>query len=312
MGKRKAAVLKEKRRFSNKQLVILSIISASIIVLGSVLSFLLLQKPIKFSLNAAIIDQLGEEFQSSEFNETGVVASILKSVGFNVSHHKSETINVAFCKGLARYNYGIIIMRTHSATRLNETIVDLFTSEEFSERDYVSEQENGLLTKGYYSWKPEKFYFAITPKFIKNLEGCFPKSIVIAMGCNSLNETCKEMAEAFIKKGAKAYIGWTGLVETSHTDNETIRLLRKFLLENKTLSKAVGTIKLDPFYGSRMKYHPLGAGNLTISSRIAEAKNPSTHQSAITFFGPIIMVCIYRVMPKIRRILNPAYVKLAC
>lgn len=123
----------------------------------------------------------------------------------------------------------------------------------------------------------EKFYFAITPKFIENLEGRFPRSIVIAMGCNSLNKTCTEMAEAFIKKGAKTYIGWTGLVQPSHTDNETIRLLRKFLVENKTLSEAVGPIKHDPFYGSTIEYYPLGAGNLTISSLVAEVKNSSTH-----------------------------------
>ncbi|MDI6905715.1 MAG: hypothetical protein QMD13_09600 [Candidatus Bathyarchaeia archaeon] len=312
MKRKKEKGPQEKKLFSSKKLIIISILVAAI-VLGFVLSSVLLQtQEAEFSFEATIIDQLGEEFPNSEFNETGVVASILKSAGFNTSYHRSETIDVTFYKGLAKYNYGIIILRAHSATREGETIVDFFTSEKFNVNKYVSEQDNGLLTKGYYSWKPEEFYFAITPKFIENLDGCFPKSIVIAMGCNSLNKTCIEMAEAFIKKGAEAYIGWTGLVKPSHTDNETIRLLRSFLVENKTLSEAVDTVKLDPFYGSGMKYYPLGAGNLTISSLLVEVKGSATHQSAITLFEPIITVYIYRVTLKIRRISNMVYIKLAC
>lgn len=316
MKKRKEKIPQEKKRFSNRKLIAISIILVAAIVLGSMLSgFLLKTQEVQFSLKAAIIDQLGKESPNFEFNETGVVASILKSAGFNVSYHRSETINVAFYKGLAKYNYGIIILRTHSATRKDKTIVDFFTSEEFSEDDYVSEQDNGLLTRGYYSWRLEKFYFAITPKFIENLEGCFPKSIVIAMGCNSLNKTCTEMAEAFIKKGAKAYVGWTGLVETSHTDKETIKLLRMLLEEDKTIFDAVHVITPDYHFRpeSEMSYHPQTVGSLKISDLIVEARASSNHQGAVTLFKPIIMVCVYKFAPKIkRRILNLAYVKLAC
>jgi len=293
MKKRKEKILQEKKLFSNKHLIIISIALISIVVLGLLLSSFLLQtREVEFSLKAAIIDQLGDEAQNSDFNETGVVANILKSTGFDVSYYESKTVSVNFYKGLAGYNYGIIILRSHSAAREGETIVDFFTSEEFNGDRHVSEQNNGWLTKGVYSWKPDKFYFAITPEFIKNLEGCFPKSIVIAMGCNSLNKTCTEMAAAFIEKGAKAYLGWTGLVQRSHTDNETVKLLRKLLVENKTLSKAVGTLDYDLLYRSRMDYYPLEAGDLKISSLIAETNGSSNHQSAVTFFKPMSAVCI--------------------
>jgi len=303
MKKRKQKVPQKKKLFSNKQLIIIAFALAAIIVSGFLLSsFLLPTQEVRFSLKAAIIDQLGEESPNSDFNETGVVANILESAGFSVSYHRSETVNVNFYKGLAKYNYGIIILRSHSATRKGETIVDLFTSEEFSEYEHISEQENGLLTRGYYLWKPGEFYFAITPKFIENLEGCFPKSIVIAMGCNSLNKTCTEMAAAFIEKGAKAYLGWTGLVQCSHTDNETVKLIRQLLVENKTLSKAVGTLDYDPLYGSRMDYYPLEASDLKISSLIAETKSSSNHQSAVTFFKPMSAVCITSfIMYKMRK-----------
>jgi len=306
MKKRKEKVLQEKKLFSSKKLIIISFALAVIIVFGFLLSSFLLQtREVKFSLKAAIIDQLGEEVQNYDFNETGVVANILKNAGFNVSYYESKTVNVTFYKGLATYNYGIIILRAHSATREGETIVDFFTSEKFNVYKHVSEQENGLLTKGYYSWRSGEFYFAITPKFIENLDGCFPKSIVIAMGCNSLNKTCTEMAEAFIKKGAKAYIGWTGLVQASHTDNETIELLRMLLKENKTIKEAVSRISPDwHFYPpvSKLRYYPEWAGGLKISGLIAETKGSSNHQSAVTFFKPMSAVCITSfIMLKIRK-----------
>ena len=303
MTKRKEKILQEKKLFSSKKLIIISIALAVVIVFGFLLSsFLLHTREVEFSLKTAIIDQLGEETQNSDFNETGVVANILKNTGFDLSYYESKTVNVNFYKGLARYNYGIIILRAHSATREGETIVDFFTSEEFNGDKHVSEQNNGWLTKGIYSWMPEKFYFAITPEFIENLEGCFPKSIVIAMGCNSLNKTCTEMAAAFIEKGAKAYLGWTGLVQCSHTDNETVKLIRQLLVENKTLSGAVGTLDYDPLYGSRMDYYPLEASDLRISSLITEAKSSSNHQSAVAFFKPVSAVYITSfIMLEIRK-----------
>jgi hypothetical protein len=198
--------------------------------------------------------------------------------------------------------------------RKDKAIVDFFTSEKFSEHKYEDELNNGLLTKGYYSWKPGEFYFAITPKFIENLEGCFPKSIVIAMGCNSLNKTCTEMAEAFIKKGAKVYIGWTGLVEPSHTDNETIKLLKMLLEENKTIADAVHDITPDFhfFPKSEMSYHPKTVGSLKVSDLIVEAKASSDHQSAITFFKPISAVCITSfILLRIRKNLDKTCTELA-
>jgi hypothetical protein len=295
MKRKKEKVPQEKKLFSNKQLIIAAVLVATI-ALGFLLSAFLLQtREVKFSSKAAIIDQLGKDFPNTEFNET--VASLLENNGFNVSYHRSESVNVTFYKELAKYNYGIIILRAHSALRKGETIVDFFTSEEYSEDKYVSEQDNGLLTRGYYSWEPNKFYFAVTPKFIENLEGSFPKSIIIAMGCNSLNETCIEMANAFINKGAKAYIGWTGLVDSSHTDSETIKLLRRLLDENQTITDAVSKASPDWQYypPSEMKYYPLSAGNLKISDLMAEAKAIATLQSTFCNFEKGFLIYITNV-----------------
>jgi hypothetical protein len=301
MGKRKEAALKEKRRFSNKQLAILSIISISIIVLGSVLSFLLLQTPIKFYLNAAIIDQLGEELPNSQFVDNAT--DILMDAGFNVTYHKSKNLDVNFFKELAKYNYGMIILRVHSALREDSSTVDLFTAELFDEHAHVQDLNNHLLVMGIlnYSRSPQK-YFALTSKFIENLEGCFPKSVVIAMGCWGLKPECKQMAEAFVTRGATVYIGWTNMVDLDHTDDETIKLLRMLLEENETIHEAVGRTSPDWRYYSEMRYYPESAGSLTISSLIVEAKASLNLQSAITSFKPLSVVCITNFIPlKIRK-----------
>lgn len=285
MTRKRKEVSQEKAQLpSKKQLITVSIILAFTIALGSILSFLFLQpSEVAFSLNAAIIDQLGEEFPNPTFVEN--VTNILKIYGFNVTYY-NKTLNVDFFKGLAKYNYGIIILRVHSALREDNSTVDLFTSEEFSSSSHIKEWENGLVVKGILDYSGiQKEYFAITSKFIESLNGNFPKSIVIAMGCWSLKSSVEQMAEAFIKKGAKAYIGWTALVEYSHTDNETLKLLRNLFVENKTLDEAVKAVNPDLYYGGRMEYYPQVAGNLRISDLITEAKVPITSKLQSTILN---------------------------
>ena len=299
----------KEKRISDKKLLVFSMGLITVIVLGFLVYKIFFQTPeIKFSLKAVIIDQLGKHFPKPEFNET--VTNLLEDAGFNVSYYGSEKINVNFYRELAKHDYGIIILRAHSALRADGTTVDLFTSEEYDPNEYDWERRHGLLTKGNYTFKTEfDFYFAITPKFIENLDGYFPKSIVIAMGCNSLNETCTEMAEAFIKKGARAYVGWTEIVLPEDTDYETVRLLEMLLIENKTLADATdGIYREYKEYGtgkiiiSRMKFYPPSVGDLKISELIAEAKASSNHQSAITFFKPVSAVCITSfILFKIRK-----------
>ncbi|MDH7563922.1 MAG: hypothetical protein QHH24_03435 [Candidatus Bathyarchaeota archaeon] len=258
---------------SERKLAVIGVFAAALVVSGVVLSSFLwrAQKP-TFSFKAAIVDQLGgkDQFPNPEFNETGSVASMLREAGFNVTYYRSENVTVNFYRELAKKSYGIILLRTHAAVRTDESLVDLFTSERFKTGIYEYERNNNLLTGAYYSWKPGIYYFAVTYKFIENIEGIFPQSLIIAMGCNTLNENCTEMAEAFIRKGAQAYLGWTGWIQPSHMDNETIKLLRGFLVEGKTLNQVVTTALPDPD-GSRIDLYPSAAGNLTLA-KLSEEK----------------------------------------
>ncbi|MGB9778503.1 MAG: hypothetical protein ACPLW8_03775 [Candidatus Bathyarchaeales archaeon] len=278
MKKKKEQMPKKRKQFTDKRLVIISVALVSIVVLGFLFYQTFMQSPkVEFSFKAAIIDQVGENPPSSPesaraFNET--VTSILEGAGFNVSYHKSESITVNFYKELAKYNYGLIILRAHSALREGETEIDFFTSEKFNENFYSDMQDKGLLTRGNYTWLPGEFYFAITPKFIESLDGYFPNSIVIAMGCWSLKSDYEEMAQAFIKKGAKAYIGWTDAVSMSHSDNSTVRFLQYLLEKNMTISDAIdkcNTFRDLVYYSAEFSYYPSKVGNYKLSDFTASA-----------------------------------------
>jgi len=292
-----------KNRKVPKKLLVLSVGLSATIVLGLIAYKTFFQtQETKFSLKAAIIDQLCEHFPNATFTQRAT--NLLEEAGFSVSYYESKTANVTFYKELAENGYGIIILRVHSALRANETIVDLFTSEPYDENKYLEERRNGLLTKGEYLFEQQsgRFYFAITPKFIENLAGGFPKSVIIAMGCWSLKTECHEMAQSFINKGAKAYIGWTEIVLPNDTDHETARLLEMLLVQNETLESAVAFLALtgshtyhDPDKNitvtSRMEFYPLSERNLKISDLIAEAKTYHT-TSALYNLGSVVAAII--------------------
>ena len=244
MAKNKVTVSKgAKRGISHKKLLLISaILSATIIFSVIIYHFFWRFPEAEFPMRAVVIDQVGADPPSSteemlRFNETAT--SLLRNAGFDVFYYGSEKVKVSLYSELAKNNYGIIILRTHSALRKEETLVDFFTSEEFREGIYSNELNSGLLTIGNYSWTPNKYFFAVTPKFIEKLEGFFPGSIVIAMGCSSLKTGYEEMADAFIKKGAKVYIGWTELVSITHSDNSTLKFLQYFLTDDKTVNEAI-------------------------------------------------------------------------
>jgi hypothetical protein len=127
--------------------------------------------------------------------------------------------------------------------------------------------------------QPAREYFAITSKFIESLQGSFPRSVVIAMGCNTLLPNLQEMAEAFHGKGAEAFIGWAGYVTDANTDSETMKMLESLIVDNQTIGSAVHD-RYDGSYGSRMSYYPKTAQNLKMSDLVSSLSYASSMQFA--------------------------------
>ena len=152
-----------------------------------------------------------------------------------------------------------------------ETPVCLFTSEPYSTKTYLYEQLTDQIVMVSYTMPQPPYYFGIMPEFVaQSMKGSFQNSIIIMMGCEGLNNT--KMAEAFIEKGAKAYISWKGMVSAPHTDQATTHLLQHFLIEKQTLKEAISETSKDagpdPIYKSLLTYYPLEAGDYTIQNII--------------------------------------------
>ncbi|MEM3153504.1 MAG: hypothetical protein QW629_02180 [Candidatus Bathyarchaeia archaeon] len=275
----------------NKKLLVISITLAVIIILGAVIYQLFWRASeieVKFPLKAAIIDQLSEDENLRNQTFVDRITTILEEYNFSVAYYDYTKTNVTFFKGLAKAGFGIIILRLHSALRIDGSTVDFFTSEPYSLDKYEKEQNEGLLVNGTIIYSGRQ-YFAFTSKFVEKLEGTFPKSIIIAMGCQTLNQTAGQpMAKAFCdKKGAKVYIGWSSWVSATHSDEETIKLMQRLLYEDKTLGKAVEEANPDlscvpPSY---LGFYPQTVRNLKISDLIEEAQTSSASTKSKLFKG---------------------------
>jgi cell division protein FtsB len=220
---------------------------------------------------AAIVDQLSLTCPNETFIEAAT--NILKQAGCTVDYIPGRQVTVEFYRNLPADGYKIIILRVHSAGFTSEGqpfLLSMFTSEPYSSTEYVYEQLTDQLGCNSYTRPGEPpYYFGIMPEFVRSsMKGNFQNSIIIMMGCDGM--AYQFMAEAFILKGAKAYIGWTASVSARHTDTATISLLQHLLVEKQTIKQAVeNTMKEvgpDPAYNSQPAYYPPNAGEYTIKN----------------------------------------------
>jgi len=276
--KKKTAGIKQKIREEKEreQRIALRIIIAAILITTiSISGFLvnsMLNQPSTISSQpkAAIVDHLSLTFPNQTFIQTAT--NTLKQENYSVDYYQGEKVTVDFFRNLPARGYSLIILRVHSAAaalegqEYVEAPVCFFTSESYSQNKYVLEQLADQLVIASYNMPEPPYYFGITPKFVtSSMNGEFCNTAIIMMGCEGLNNT--EMAEAFITKGAKVYVGWNRSVSASHTDQATTYLLQQLILQNQTIKQAVeNTMKemaADP-EDTQLTYYPLQAGEQTI------------------------------------------------
>ena len=207
-------------------------------------------------------------------NETFVkeATSLLNSTGFEVDYIGGEKVTVDLYRRLPSLGYRIIILRVHCGplveTLPNGTIVPgedaiLFTAEAYSPNKYRIYQR-GQLARAVITGRPNELYFAVPPWFFDECaEGRFDDSIVILDSCYGFYST--SMAEAFIRRGAKVFIGWDGEVQAKHTDYAVLVLLKYLLIDRLTVDQAVRKVMdevgPDPYHHSVMLFYPSSAGD---------------------------------------------------
>ncbi|MEM2970770.1 MAG: hypothetical protein QXR63_07575 [Candidatus Bathyarchaeia archaeon] len=225
---------------------------------------------------AVIVDHLNLTFSNQNFVETA--AKILTSADYTVDYFDGEKVTVEFYRTLPMRGYSLIILRVHSSATSaytgteNPLGLGLFTSEPYDRSKYIPEQLTNQVGSIAYSMEEAErgiAYFGISPLFVaKGMKGKFNNPIIIMMGCEGLKNT--KMAEAFIERGAKAYIGWNASVTASRTDTATTRLLHYLIMEKQMIGQAVeNTMKdvgPDPADNSFLLYYPAKAGKEKIET----------------------------------------------
>lgn len=208
---------------------------------------------------ALIVDQLNLTKPNKTF--VAEATGMLEEKNYQVDYVAGKNVTVGFYRDLTSKDYDIIVFRVHSsASEYGENPVVLFTSESYRKDKYQLEQITNSLLKVYYNYG-EEHYFAVSPKFIRGLSGDFDNATVILMGCEGLKYN--NMGEAFVDKGAKVFVSWSGPVTATHSDRTTIRFLEHFVEKERNVERsityAMAELGSDSEYNSYLKYYPRSA-----------------------------------------------------
>lgn len=214
---------------------------------------------------AVIIDQLSLTQPNPDFAFR--VRSTLAGAGYEVDYFPGEQVTVELYRTLPKQRYDLVILRVHagitqevdasSGETTSTEYVSLFTGEAYDETKYAASERFNHLGKATYSGDPNgEALFGIGPRFVEeSMAGSFDGAIVIMMGCDGLRS--QRTGQAFLNKGASAFVSWSDQVSASHTDAATEKLVQRLVIENKPARAAVdetaADVGPDPAYGAELR-----------------------------------------------------------
>jgi hypothetical protein len=228
----------------------------------------------------AIVDHLSLSWPSPAFVKE--CKAILEGAGYGVDYYEGKEVTVEFYRDLPTHGYKLILLRVHSAYIDKYLSLAMFTSEPYSKQRYVYEQLRNRVASG--RVQPNRDgdprYLVITDKFVRySMKGSFNDTLILMMGCTGIKQCA---ATAFLQKGARAYIGWDGLVSAPHTDRTTIQLLKRLLVEEKPIGPAVAQTMKDvgrePEYESTLLFWPIKAAHYTVQTPRRETEKTQISQ----------------------------------
>jgi hypothetical protein len=251
-----------------------------VLVLAALAASLSCRSPVEESEGpdtAAIIDQLYILESNPAF--VSEATRLLESYGFEVDLWQGFDITVDFYRKLPSLGYKFIIFRVHSGILLSleeEGVKPLpttylFTAENYTTTRYITEQltdkvSNAVMVEDY------PLVFAVNSEFIRDIEGEFDNTVILAMGCESYSYD--DMPAVFVEKGASAYVGWSYVVSLEYVDEVTLDLIGNLCTANLTLSQAITQTMdahgRDPYFDAFLKYYPAESGDKTVKELISQ------------------------------------------
>jgi hypothetical protein len=150
--------------------------------------------------------------------------------------------------------YRVVLLRMHSAVAANGEVY-LFTGEDYSGGKYVEERGFGLVRQCFPNEGNESV-FGVNWGFVERLmAGRFNGSVVVAMGCDSGVD--EALAGEFLGQGARAFVGWSGPVLLSHSDEAVLALVKSAWADKLSVQAAVEKVNVlvgsDPTSGAVLK-----------------------------------------------------------
>jgi hypothetical protein len=144
------------------------------------------------------------------------IRRIMNQSGYGFDYFSEGAATLDFFFNLPNQGYSIIILRVEGVNiRVGDaSSVAFATSDQYGGSQRVSDQvrnDLGVIEANGHT------YFAMTSKAISRLMcGRFSGTTLLVMSCNSLSDS--SLAQAFIDKGAKSFIGWNGSITIVHDD----------------------------------------------------------------------------------------------
>jgi len=163
---------------------------------------------------AALVDGLSSIYPHPQFVRE--IKTIMNKTGYSFDYFSEGAATLDFFFDLPNQGYSIIILRVEGVNiRVGDASPVAFaTSDQYAGSQRISDQmrnDLGVIQANGHT------YFAMTPKAISELMcGQFPGTTVLVMSCNSLSDS--SLAQAFIDKGAKSFVGWNGSITIVHDD----------------------------------------------------------------------------------------------
>jgi hypothetical protein len=211
---------------------------------------------------AVIVDQLSLTNPSADF--ISEARGTLAAAGYTVEYVSGENVTVDTYRSLPDRGYDLVILRVHAGItteidaatgeRTGTEYVSLFTGEAYDQGKYSEEQLNRLGSARYDENSDP--LFGIGPAFIEDsMRGDFGGAVVIMMGCDGLRS--QRTAEAFLNRGASAFVSWSKPISASHTDRATEALLERLLIDDLPIEDAVAQtaaeVGPDPVYEGELR-----------------------------------------------------------
>lgn len=248
----------QRRRLIGITLVVIALTGYPLYFLGSQLAPVIpgiscVAAPVKTATapgqrSIALIDQLSNTYPNPGFVEN--VSATASKAGFGFAYYPAGVGTMNFFVNLPGQGFSMIILRTHG-TGLNATDPStIVTSESYSDSQHVADQLTGRVTSADVNGTR---YFALDPSFVsEDMCGRFSGTLILAMFCGGYQPP---LADAFIKKGASAYVGWNNGVYISRTDL-AFKLLVKQLVDgspvNQSIQDVMSVLGPDPIYTAQL------------------------------------------------------------